>query len=489
MGLDAFVDHATFDRGSSRLKNWKKRLKIITWLHPQAKLIAVWRHPFARLVESEERGVQVWSDQWGCWEAAELLRRQHHRDKATDARKVPPGVCPSCLLQEYLRREVREGRMSWVQPIFEFVGDDPEQTKVFCATGIYSGFKGDLTREEHAELRRAGIAQKLGYQQNTMAKCAYVFSVVDDENPQDGTQVAVETSALGDAVKRAIRMSMESFGDEDGNPLLHPYAIKWSFDDSKSYEDKYDAVALPKHEMTQEVQDALEAAPPDVASLIARGNVAALRATMERHCVCEGIPWDEIFGPAERLLEGMQGQSEAAPRAPAPRVAARPAPAPTPEPEPAPVRPAPRTAVRTAAAPLPATRTIAAPAQRAPGTRLPAPARGAPAPTRPTAAPATPGRVPVRPPPASAPAAPQASRRRLAEPAPEAARAPVYPEGTQIVPCEKCGVDMADTDEQCWNCGARYAVDAPQGEAAPAGEPADDWQDQNDAWGMTPGAS
>lgn len=36
---------------------------------------------------------------------------------------------------------------------------------------------------------------------------------------------------------------------------------------------------------------------------------------------------------------------------------------------------------------------------------------------------------------------------------------PDYPAGTILIPCDACGAKMADTDEECWKCGARYDLE------------------------------
>jgi len=57
-----------------------------------------------------------------------------------------------------------------------------------------------------------------------------------------------------------------------------------------------------------------------------------------------------------------------------------------------------------------------------------------------------------------APKAEPARARRGTPPKAEK-RKPDYPKGTVLIPCDKCGEDMADYEDTCWNCGAKYELD------------------------------
>lgn len=411
MSLDEFLGHKTSTRDDGgRVLNWKKRkpARLNAWLHTQAPFVALWRHGFPRIVEIERDGEkmrEVWGGTFNCHETEEVLRKQYRRTQNGE-RILPPERCPICKLNEYLRTEVREGRLNWLTPVFEFVADDPEQTVVLTAAGIFNGFNGDLSRAEVAEMRRAGVSQKDAWKQNCMAKCSYVFTIVDADEPGDGVQVCVETTALGDAVKAVVRNQMDALGETEGNPLKTPYAIRWEYlPDEQEFGKKYRALPLPKLEMTPEVRALIVDSPPaDIGKLIARGDALALRAVMETAAKIE-LPFDRIFG------EGSQ-------------VAARPA------------------------------RAVQVPREEAEEPKAPAPA---PARRRAT----TPVREPV---------------------------APKYPPGTVLIPCDSCGAQMADTDAQCWKCGATYelveakpmvAETAPKGKPAAKVEPPPDSEDDD----------
>lgn len=367
MNLDEFLGHTSTARGGGKILNWKKRnpAQIDTWLHTRSSIIALWRHGWPRIVEIDRDGEQtreVWGGNFNCWESEDVLKRQYKRTD-NDDRLAPPQVCPICLLLEYVRGQVRAGKLSWVEPVFRFEGDDPEAAQVLTAGGLYNAFGGDLSRQEVADLRRAGIRRDEAWKQSCMAKCSYVFSIVDQTEPEKGVQTAIETTALGDAVKRVIRDQIDALGANEGHPLKHPYAIRWQYKPNEvEFSKKYHALAMPKVVLAPEIRELIFDSPaPDIGAIVGRGNVASLRAVMESHALID-LPFDRLFAAAE-----------AQEQAPSPAPAAR---------------------------------------------RAKAPAKAEP-------------------------------------------KEPTYPPGTVIMPCDACGAEMAETDDTCWKCGAKYELDAP----------------------------
>lgn len=378
MNLDEFLGHKNAERGSgSKILNWKKNTPplIDTWLHTRAPIVALWRHGWPRVAEIERDGEkvkEVWGGNFNCWEPEETLRRQHRR--ADDGTRLsPPRICPMCLLIEHVRDEVRAGRIDWLTPIFEFEGDDPKQTIVLSAAGIYNGFNGELSRQDIADMRKAGVRRDEAWKQNSVAKCSYVFSILNHATPEKGVQVAIETTALGDAVKRVIRDQIDSLGETDGNPLRNPYAIRWEYrPNEQKFDQKYRALAMPKLALTPEIEELITSNPPDVSQLIERGNIGALRASMEAHAKIQ-LPWDRLFAAAE----AESGLSRPMVNVP----------------------------------------------ERVESKQSPAPAQ----------------------------------TRRAQKPAEKTQ--PDYPPGTVLIPCDACNADMAETDDTCWKCGAKYELD------------------------------
>ena len=111
-------------------------------------------------------------------------------------------------------------------------------------------------------------------------------------------QVAVETTALGDAVKEVIRGQIEALGATEGNPMRTPYAIRWKYrPEQAEFNKKYVAIAMPKLEMSKEIRSLIFDTPaPDITDTIAKGNAEALMSVMQR-VACIDLPLEQLFAP------------------------------------------------------------------------------------------------------------------------------------------------------------------------------------------------
>jgi hypothetical protein len=78
----------------------------------------------------------------------------------------------------------------------------------------------------------------------------------------------------------------------------------------------------------------------------------------------------------------------------------------------------------------------------------------------------------------------QATTRRARSAAKEEPTQPVYPPGTPTLPCDACGATMAEHEDTCWKCGAKYELDdEPKPPAKPAkveAKPAQKWAGESD---------
>lgn len=357
LSLEEFMGHDTRSGGGQFLRGWRKRQPpaVNTWLHTRAPIVALWQHQWPRLhvFEDRESGQtrkEIWGGSWNCLEHEDVLKRQYRRDE-NDEREAPPIVCPLCRLIETVRLMVRDGQLKITQPIFKYeVDGDDEHARILTAGGIYNAFGDEkkLTEEQVALMKRARIRPSEAWKENSYAKCNYLFCVVDNEHPEGGTQIAIETTLLGDKVKGVIRDQMTSLGEDDGHPLKKPYCIRWEHRPAeKEFSKRYHALAMPKIKLSDEVRRIIvDEAPPDVSRIIAPGNVRTLRANLERFALVK-LPWDDIFGPAEALsdesgnVEDLDfGDAEDEPAPTPPQQASRPsnpkpaaAPAKEPEPE------------------------------------------------------------------------------------------------------------------------------------------------------------
>jgi len=312
MDLNAFLGHSsTVSTRGKYLNKWKKNNppQVDVWLHTKALIQSLWQHGIPRLFEKEdkatgEKTIEVWSGSWVCWEDEEVLQKQYLRDRDTGARAYPPCICPVCKLIEYVRDAVESGELSWTAPLFRFAGSDPSKTLIIHAGGLYNAFgRSDLTEKDKEELKQARIYRKDAWRENAMAKLSYVFSVVDNANPQEGPQIAIETSLLGDKVKEVINAAMMEAEDE-GNPLVNPYAIRWIYrPDEQQFNKKYNAVKMGKHPLTAEIRCVIfDTDPPDLSKIVARRDpnvlLAQLQAAHKPYAKKHELPLDDLFADA-----------------------------------------------------------------------------------------------------------------------------------------------------------------------------------------------
>jgi len=371
VGYDEFLNHSSGGGGGSFLKSWKDDGQIDVWPHPLAGAGIRWAHSFWHITKKRERGGDevdvVKSYRWICHEREIILRKQRFRDdeighKPYDlvgdgSREYPPEICPMCILIEMLRDQVRAGRLPWTSPLFEWsLKDDSEVVTVGGFCGLFSRPKNDYTDEQRKEMHKAGIEQDEIFMENAAAKCDYIMRVVDDSNPDDGIVIAPVADTLGRRIQKAYKDRIES-SKGAFVPSRDPMCMRWKFDDSKTFEKKYDLVPLIEAKPSEEILEALATDLPSIDDMLAPGNVATLRAQMEKHCLLKGVPWDQVFDRAEAAErarekattkgEPWDGAREAAQAARAPAPVAPPAaaaPPPSRAPEqatPAPSAPAP----------------------------------------------------------------------------------------------------------------------------------------------------
>lgn len=317
IGYDDFLDHSSSGGGGSFLKSWKDDGSIDVWSHPRGLPAVRWAHSFWQIGEKKEKGgaavPTVKSYRWICWEKEVILRKQRFRDDDIGARphgivgngrrEYPPEICPMCILIELLRDQVRAGKLVWTAPVFEwkFGDDDSEVVTVGGFCGLFSRPKNDYSELQKSEMRKAGIEQDEIFMENAGARCDYLLRVVDDANPDEGCVIASVADSLGRKVQKAFKDRIES-SKGAFVPSRDPMCLRWKFDSEKDFEKKYDVVALIEAKPSEEVLEALTKDPPSVDELVAAGNIATLRAQMEKHCVLKGVPWDRVFGEAEKLM-------------------------------------------------------------------------------------------------------------------------------------------------------------------------------------------
>jgi hypothetical protein len=322
LGLDEYLSHSTSGGGDSVYKRilkkeWKKEGEIEVWLHTRGGIATpVVGHGWyaKRSWEDRQTGetvVAVWSEKWNCWEDEEIVRRQYKID-ADDNRLYPPVLCPMCMLIDFVGRNVRNGKIGWCEPLFEWqAGRDHI---VLHAGGITNMFGSkDLSAQQLAEMKRAGIYQTEAWKENAQAKFAYIFRVIVGGNP-DECKVAIEPAILGDAMRVVIRdevrkarrraASDSSVSLNCGNPLLEPYPFSWRYTEKeKNFAKRYSVLAINGVKPSPRILEAITVGElPDISALTAKGNCAVLRAQMEHAAVgkAKSFPWGKFFEAAEK---------------------------------------------------------------------------------------------------------------------------------------------------------------------------------------------
>lgn len=339
MSMDQFLRHSGRAGGRGKyLSGWKDSpdRAITVWLSMRVGILPLWRHQWVRVVPREKDGIktrEVWQERLRCLEHEEVLTRQHFRDKVTGERDLPPQVCPHCMLQEYVRAEVMAGRMKFTQPLFKFEGTDPTKTRFLYAGGIYGGFGAkSLTAEDKAAM--AAIPQNVGgpvfsrdaFKHTSMAKLEYAMCVVNHAKPDDGVQMMVESSGLGQEFQKMVAHAIKSLddgtgrgtGERLGNPLITPYAIRFEFTPPSESQPfgAYASIRMEKIRITPAVEKLIRSDPPATFGELAEPfNVRTHRALLERHALAK-LPWDQFFEAAfEAEAKGKLAKPEEQPSA------------------------------------------------------------------------------------------------------------------------------------------------------------------------------
>lgn len=309
LGVEGFLKHSSRGGGGSVLQ-WRSKTggtaEVDVWLHRKASLAhSVWRHSWFDVVEVEdsetkEKVKKVFRRPFVCHERELICKKRNFRDKKTGEREYPPDVCPIDFMIEDVLKLVRTGKIAWTDTVFRFEGSDPdsEWNVELTAAGIYGGYRGELTKEQIKELRKAGIRRDEVWSQDLRAKLSYLFSVVAD--PTDGMQVAIETELLGNKFKTELGKRLKVKGRDLGDPQQHPYPFNWKHDPDAQINDAYEVTALEK-QPTEEILKLIDGPAPKLDVHLEPGNCLWLYHSMIEACVLEEglLNFDSIFQAAK----------------------------------------------------------------------------------------------------------------------------------------------------------------------------------------------
>jgi len=325
--LEGWLGHKT--RGGSGgkfLSKWKENGHCDTWLHTKRLPLAIWRHAFPMFVlvadkdDKENKIKHVFSKKFTCHEDESVLEHPW-RDKDTGLRENPPKRCGLCKFNDWLWQqcqqwidthswnektkeweEEKKGKGKGIDPCtklfdLESEASDDENVQLY-AGGICNFFsQKDPPDELLAAMKKAKIRGDMTWKQNANVKCEYVLCVVDNDNVAGGVQIAVETQALGEKVKEVIQKVYKS---DDINIQKTPYCIQWIYKKSEAFSKKYDATQIMKIKPNERILKLIRGEAPNLEQLKEPFNQVSMRATLEKHCLVDDIPWDEIFPTKEQ---------------------------------------------------------------------------------------------------------------------------------------------------------------------------------------------
>jgi len=285
------------------LKKWKskeKRTSSIVWHHTQVGPQLYWSHQFPRKVtfKDKDTGEEVthyWGRAYNCFEDESYLLQQYRWKNGEPA--VRPKKCPLCKMAVWLREQVESGDLDWLKPVFEF-----NDETVLVASGLYGYFSKKLEAAEIAEMKKAGFRQSESWKQSSISKPNWLFTVLDNDAPDDGIQVVSESNLLGEKMQDVLQDTMESLGVESGDYCKYPYALEWVNDPgAKSFGERYKARRIERIELTEEIEAVIRGDVPQeqIDFLLRKPDVQALRSLMEEFCVLDGVPFDEFFKGVE----------------------------------------------------------------------------------------------------------------------------------------------------------------------------------------------
>jgi hypothetical protein len=424
LGIASFIKHTNEGGGGKDwLRTWHKGGKgeITVWLHTRAPIVPSLTHSFMLEDEFEDKETGRMKPvlrypRFVSPDAEIVARNQYFRnDDSYKTMQVPPDRDPFLLLREWLRYA---DHIPLDAPVFQW--NDEKNRKVVIW--------------ERGELSLLVKRQKNNFNHSLDVKLEYVYVVVDNENIDSGPVLMREGKLLSQKIVEVIKQQQKMHGEEEGDPVQHPYAFLLTAEDASSPMNVYKAFKNEKAAFSDAVWEAISGddfPDPLPYGQPAEGDPEKIRDAFERAMKVD-LPLDEIFSEdpevRRQLLKptGMNRPPARASKASQVKAAQNP---PPPDARPKPTNGAATNAGKPAAA------TSASK-------------------------------------PAAATGGPQMRRRRVEPPPP-----PEPEPAAERIPCdaEGCGFQMLLTDTKCERCGAKYEVvpdaAAPAHEQAPPPKP------------------
>jgi len=278
MGFKAFINEKPKTSNTNRLRKWKDDGEVVVWIHTNSKLYRRLVHvvTYTYTEKNEKTGKDVEDVGYYYFVCPEDPDEFMNRRRSN----TYPSVCPLCRF------------INWVNN-----NDDIDPKTIVWETSI-----GD--RKQDRICNKADITNNADeggdWRLSMLPQSDYVMAVIDDDNVGDGILVAVEKYSLGEAIKKVVNDTIDSDGEELGDPELNPYAIKWVYNPkAKKATDYYRAYKYNQAALTPEIKALLELPAIDLSREIEMGDVAKLRQYMEAGIVLEDVPMDIFFDAVE----------------------------------------------------------------------------------------------------------------------------------------------------------------------------------------------
>ncbi len=309
-GIEAFLDHGEGEGAKFLKVDFKDQDEYKVWLHPKSEIEFVWRCVW-RSLNSDKTKVKLF--RWNSMEDPKILEKQRYKnDDGTYERS--PKIDPFMLLTEWVNTQINAGNIDWCDEIFKWEPDGDGDDVVVHAGGFTGKFQdSELTKEERKEMRtKAGMTQANAFMENAAANEETVVVLVDNDNPENGPQIATLKRGIKKQLQKCIKDRRTSFGkdSEDADPFKNPVCFCIQREETDSVPKiQYTVTALTDKvaPLTDEIQAAFDMDPPDTSKMSERSNVALLRKNFEESWCHDVVPpWDEIFEAAEKEVEGTE---------------------------------------------------------------------------------------------------------------------------------------------------------------------------------------
>lgn len=310
MDIDSWLKHKTTGGNGKFLRNWTKTGSCEFYFHRHSGIEPIWAHQWWKVKTYEDKKTHdevtsVWRERYISHdpETQNVKARYRHEN---GLREHPPKVDPYAFMLEWIAEQIAMKKLSWVQPVFEFKGDDPAKDVVIHAGGMLNMFSGDkYTREQLREMSDARINRSQAWAEDCRVKCSHVFQVVDCSDVSAGVVIAVEKdTTTGAKLKKEIEKKIKEYKDK-GNPGVNPYKFVFLYDDTqKNWGLKYAVETRYLEAPSKEILDIISDRENlhDTSHITTPYDLKAFRMEIEEYARIE-MPFDSFFEPAREAAK------------------------------------------------------------------------------------------------------------------------------------------------------------------------------------------